>query len=189
MLFCALVIAVAGAYISWRNVPEHIVSAAADTVDARRDLTPAEQGIHADLRVALPEILALAEEGGGGLPSIGQLQDQVLSPFTDDAAAARRGAHRWHLVRDGSKAGYAGLSEDVSVAGAMLMLLPVSHAGHEHSQAAQPSAPGEQAEIWVNRAEKLVPPTALDRDALAAAGWRQVMMQFQASVTRERRQP
>jgi hypothetical protein len=191
VLFCAFVIAVAGAYISWRHVPEQHALAAADTIDARHDLTPAEQGIYADLRVALPEILAFAaEEEGAGLPSIGQLRDElVLSPFTDDAAAARRGAHRWHAVRDGERAGYVGLSEDVSVAGALLMLLPLEQGGHDHAQAAHAPDAGEQAEVWVNRAEKAVLPGTLGREALASAGWRRVAMQFQASVTRERRQP
>ncbi|SHI32476.1 DUF6162 family protein [Pollutimonas bauzanensis] len=189
LAWCALILAMAGAFVFWRVAPAGAVGVQAHQMDARRDLTAAEQGIYADLRVAFDEIQAA---GGASAPAVQDLADSGLPPFARDASASQRGGHAWQLAGDGAMAGYAGLSADRRIAGAMLLRMPPSGAAHDARRAhGHDAADARLAEpdIWLNREAGADAPAQLDDAALISAGWRQIVAQFDASVTRQRRQP
>lgn len=62
LLLCLLILALAGSVVAWRGVSHEPEPVASNQLDARRDLSAAEQGIYADLRVTLDEIRLLREE-------------------------------------------------------------------------------------------------------------------------------
>lgn len=97
---CALILAIAGTVVTLRAAPEQSHAVAANQLDARRDLNAAEQGVYADLRIALEEIDA-ERAGQSRLPAVAALADMGLPPFAQDASSAQRGAHVWTLVADG----------------------------------------------------------------------------------------
>lgn len=175
---CALILAVAGTVVTLRAAPAQSHAVAAHQLDARRDLTAAEQGIYADLRVASDEIDA--ERGARpGLPPVEALAGMGLPPFAADASSVQRGAHAWTLVAAGPSQAYLGLSADNAIAGSLLMRVPPEH-GHAHGVA------GGEPDIWLHRNARAAP-SALDDAQLTRAGWRQVVARFDAGVTRQPR--
>lgn len=169
LLFCALVLLVAGTVVLWRGEPTETAQVASHQLDARRDLSAGEQGVYADLRVTLDEIQLLQQEQQA-LPTPAELDAEGFAPFARDASAVSRGGHTWQLL-DGKA--YLGLSQANEVAGSFLMRL-----------GAQPDSP---ADIWLNRNAAFTAPDDLDDAALSAAGWQQVVAQFDAGVTRQHR--
>ncbi|MBV6290338.1 DUF6162 family protein [Pseudomonas aegrilactucae] len=169
LLFCALVLLVAGTVVMWRGEPAEVAQVASHQLDARRDLSAGEQGVYADLRVTLDEIQLLQQEQQA-LPTPAELDGEGFAPFARDASALSRGGHRWQLL-DGKA--YLGLSQANEVAGSFLMRL-----------GAQPDSP---ADIWLNRSADLAAPADFSDAALSAAGWQQVVAQFDAGVTRQHR--
>ena len=53
LLLCLLILTVAGAVVAWRHDAPDTTTLPAHQLDARRDLSAAEQGIYADLRAML----------------------------------------------------------------------------------------------------------------------------------------
>jgi len=181
---CALILAVAGTVVTLRAAPQHSHAVAAHQLDARRDLTAAEQGIHADLRIALDEIEA--ERGTHArLPAVAALSALGLPPFAEDASSVQRGGHAWSLVADGRTQAYVGLSADSAVAGSVLMRVQPAQ-GRAHGAADAAHASDAEPDIWLHR-NAHVAPTALDDAQLTRAGWRQVVARFDAGVTRQSR--
>ncbi|MBV7501297.1 DUF6162 family protein [Achromobacter sp. ACM05] len=178
---CLVIVAAAAGYIGLREAPPESAPLAATQIDARRDLTPAEQGIYADLRVAYEEI-GFALQAGEPLPSVEELAAQGLPPFVADNSTAVRGGHAWRLQRQSGKALYVGQTADVALAGSFLLRTEDGHAkdGHGHDHGAD-----AQADVWLARDAAARVPAATDDAALAAAGWRQVVAQFDAGVTRQ----
>ncbi|OAE50026.1 hypothetical protein A7J67_04310 [Achromobacter xylosoxidans] len=178
---CLVIVAAAAGYIGLREAPPDSAPLAATQIDARRDLTPAEQGIYADLRVAYEEI-GFALQAGEPLPSVDELAAQGLPPFVADNSTAARGGHAWRLQRQAGKALYVGQTADAKLSGSFLMRAEDGHAkdGHDHDH----GVPG-QADVWLARGASARVPDAADDAALAAAGWRQVAAQFDAGVTRQ----
>lgn len=181
---CALILAMAGTVVTLRAVPEQSHAVAAHQLDARRDLTASEQGVYADLRVALDEIHA--ERGAqAGLPSVAALAEMGLPPFAQDASSVQRGAHVWTLVAADGLQAYVGLSADNAIAGSMLLrLAPAPAHAHGHAEAAH--AADSEADIWLHRNAQAAP-SALDDAQLTRAGWRQIVARFDAGVTRQSR--
>jgi hypothetical protein len=169
LLLCLLILAVAGSVVAWRGVSHEPQPVASHQLDARRDLSAAEQGIYADLRVTLDEIRLLREEQQI-LPTPQTLADEGFAPFAEDASSVSRGRHAWQLLADTA---YFGHSQSSAVAGSFVMLL----------SADANAAP----DIWLNRAADLQTPAELTDAALSAAGWKQIVAQFDAGVTREHR--
>ncbi|MGB8921997.1 MAG: DUF6162 family protein [Pseudomonas sp.] len=169
LLLCLLILAVAGSVVAWRGVSHEPQPVASHQLDARRDLSAAEQGIYADLRVTLDEIRLLREEQQI-LPTPQTLADEGFAPFAEDASSVSRGGHAWQLLADTA---YFGHSQSSAVAGSFVMLL----------SADANAAP----DIWLNRAADLQTPAELTDAALSAAGWKQIVAQFDAGVTREHR--
>ena len=89
LLLCLLILAVAGSVVAWRHESHEVTSVAAHQLDARRDLNAAEQGLYADLRVTLDEILLLKEESGA-LPLPAHLADEGFAPFASGPNNRRR---------------------------------------------------------------------------------------------------
>lgn len=166
LLFCLMVAAVAGSVVFWHRESTEIASLPAHQLDARRDLTPAEQGIYADLRVSLDEI-RLQQQEQPELPSVDALAEEGFAPFAQDASSITRGGHTWQRV---GQHAYLGLSEVPVTAGSFLLRV---------------NGADQQPDIWLSRAEKATAPDDLSDSALIAAGWRQVIAQFDAGVTRQ----
>lgn len=169
LLLCLLILAIAGSVVAWRSVSHEPEPVASNQLDARRDLTASEQGIYADLRVTLDEIRLLREEQQA-LPTPQHLADEGFAPFAHDASSVSRGGHAWQLLGDTA---YFGHSQSGSVAGSFLMRLS------SDDQAAP--------DIWLNRGAALQTPSELSDAALGAAGWKQIVAQYDAGVTREHR--
>lgn len=169
LCLCLLILAVAGSVVAWRSVSQEPEPVASNQLDARRDLGASEQGIYADLRVTLDEIRLLREEQKT-LPTPQNLADEGFAPFARDASSVSRGGHVWQLIADTS---YFGHSQAPAIAGSFLMRVSAD----EHA------AP----DIWMNRNTDLQAPGDLSDAALSAAGWKQIVAQFDAGVTREHR--
>ncbi|CAO3359351.1 DUF6162 family protein [Azospirillum palustre] len=181
LLAAGLILATATAAVGLRPAPEAEAALAAHQIDSRTALTAAEQGLHADLRMAADEIAALRKADGtsnGRAPSPAELAAQALPPFAADASAAARGGHAWTLVEAGGTVAYAGLSADPGTAGSLVLLLDRQDGGHDDSHG-DGHAPG----IWLKRAAE-APPARLDEASLAAAGWKRITSTFTAGVTR-----
>lgn len=180
---CALILAIAGTVVTLRAAPEQSHAVAANQLDARRDLNAAEQGVYADLRIALEEIDA-ERAGQSRLPAVAALADMGLPPFAQDASSAQRGAHVWTLVADGAAQAYLGLSGDNAVAASVLLRVAAPAPGHDHGTDAH--AHDSEPDIWMHRSAQAAP-AALDAAQLTRAGWRQVVARFDAGVTRQQR--
>lgn len=170
LLACLLILLVAAGVIGLRGESHEPDALANHQLDARRDLTAAEQGLYADLRVALDEIRLLAEEQTAPV-SVAQLAEEGLPPFTADPSAITRGAHQWQMSGDS----YLGISQSLPVAGSFLLRHP------------RQDDDAEQPDIWVNRSTATGAPAELSDQALIADGWKQVVTRFDAGVTRQHR--
>ncbi|MGF6099174.1 DUF6162 family protein [Pseudomonas sp. 18175] len=166
LLLCLIILAVAGSVIALHGEPQEVAAVPSHQLDARRDLNAAEQGIYADLRVTLDEIQLLQQEHSG-LPTPEQLAEEGFAPFAQDASSVSRGDHRWQVLEPSA---YLGLSQSPSTSGSLLMRMQ-----------------GAEPDIWLNRSANLAAPSDLSDQALIAAGWQQVVAQFDAGVTRQHR--
>ena len=170
VVLISLLIVVLAATVVWmRGEREDEQTIASHQVDARRDLTAAEQGIYTDLRVAFDEIQLLREETAA-VPGVDALAAESLPPFVVDAGSQSRGSHQWLWLQTGA---YLGRSQDLQLAGSFLLILPGDSSG--------------QADVWLRRDSAAVTPDDFDQAALIAAGWRQVVSHYDAGVTREHR--
>ncbi|MCD5973772.1 DUF6162 family protein [Pseudomonas quasicaspiana] len=167
LALCLIILLVAGTVIGWHGERQDVQSVAAHELDARRDLTASEQGIYADLRVTLDEIRLLAPEQATPVtPQL--LSEEGLAPFVEDASSVSRGGHAWRMI-DKS---YLGVSQNPTVAGSFLLRIGATD--------------DAQADIWINRSPSLSQDiTDVSDKALIASGWKQVVAQFDAGVTRQ----
>ncbi|MHC8319488.1 DUF6162 family protein [Pseudomonas sp. GB2N2] len=168
LLLCLMILAVAGSVVAWRHESPETTRVNRHQLDARRDLSPSEQGIYADLRVTLDEVHLLRQEQQT-LPTPAALADEGFAPFAQDASSVSRGAHAWQLLD--AKA-YFGQSQAPTVAGSFLMRV---------------TADDDAPDIWLNRVADLKAPADLTKAALESAGWQQIVAQFDAGVTRQHR--
>lgn len=168
LLLCLMILAIAGSVVAWRHESQDAPSINRHQLDARRDLSAAEQGIYADLRVTLDEIHLLRQEQQT-LPTPEALADQGFAPFAQDASSVSRGGHAWQLQVNKA---YFGQSQTPAVAGSFLMRL---------------GADDDAPDIWLNRTAGIKVPADFTDAALESAGWRQIVAQFDAGVTRQHR--
>jgi hypothetical protein len=166
LLFCLIVLSIAGSVVFWHRESQEVAQISAHQLDARRDLTAGEQGIYADLRVTLDEIRLLQQEQPD-LPSAETLGEEGFAPFAQDASSVSRGGHAWQRL---GQHAYLGLSQVPATAGSFLLRV---------------NGPDQQPDIWLNRADTASAPSDLSDPALISAGWRQVVAQFDAGVTRQ----
>ena len=165
LLLCLIILAVAGTVVALHGETQEVAAVPSHQLDARRDLSAAEQGIYADLRVTLDEIHLLQQEHSA-LPTPEQLAEEGFAPFAQDASSVSRGNHAWQLL--GEQA-YLGLSPSPEVAGSFLLRI------------------GDQPDVWLNRNPGASAPTDFSDAALNRNGWQQVIAQFDAGVTRQHR--
>ncbi|MCF5053457.1 hypothetical protein GIW50_22355 [Pseudomonas syringae] len=165
LLLCLIILAVAGTVVALHGESQEVTPVPSHQLDARRDLSAAEQGIYADLRVTLDEIHLLQEEQNA-LPTPEQLAEEGFAPFAQDASSVSRGDHHWQLL---APSAYLGVSQAPATSGSLLMRV------------------GAEPDIWLNRQANLAAPSDLTDQALIAAGWQQVVAQFDAGVTRQHR--
>lgn len=179
-LAAAVVLAVAALVIGARAQPLASAALASHQIDARTQLNAAEQGVHADLLVAAEEITALAE-APQGLPPVEQLREMDLPPFASGMGAAARGAHEWRSVALGHEVAYVGRTTAPEVAASFLLRLPAPDA----VKAKEPHGHDDVAEVWVHRERLTTGPEQLDDASLTRQGWRQVVVRYDAGVTRK----
>ena len=166
LLLCLIILAVAATVVALHGESRTVAAVPSHQLDARRDLSAAEQGLYADLRVTLDEIHVL-QQAQNALPTPEQLAEEGFAPFAQDASSVSRGAHRWQLL---APSAYLGLSQTPAISGSLLMRVE-----------------GEEPDIWLNRRSDLAAPADLTDQALITAGWQQVVAQFDAGVTRQHR--
>lgn len=181
VLAAACVLLVAALLIGARAQPLAAAALSAHQVDARTQLNAAEQGVHADLLVAAEEINALIE-ADKALPGIEQLRGMDLPPFATGMGAAARGGHEWRTQVQGHEVAYVGRSAAPDVAASFLLRLPVRDEGEAPSKA---HAHDDEAEVWVRREGANSWPEQLDDASLMRQGWRQVVVRYDAGVTRK----
>ncbi|MDZ3991009.1 DUF6162 family protein [Pseudomonas sp. Teo4] len=169
LLASLLIVVLAATVVLMRGEREDEQTIASHQIDARRDLTAAEQGIYTDLRVAFDEIQLLREESAA-TPSVDALAEEGLPPFVVDAGSQSRGSHQWQWLQAGA---YLGRSQAPEIAGSFLLIVPADAGG--------------QADVWLRRDSSTLAPEDLGQAALIAAGWQQVVSHYDAGVTREHR--
>jgi len=169
LLASLLIVLLASTVVLMRGEREDEQAIARHQIDARRDLTAAEQGIYTDLRVAFDEIQLLREENAVA-PSVDDLVEEGLPPFVVDAGSQSRGRHHWQWPQSGA---YLGRSQAPEIAGSFLLILPGDAAG--------------PSDVWLRRDSTALLPDDLGQAALIAAGWQQVVSHYDAGVTREHR--
>jgi len=169
LLVSLLIVIVAATVVLLRGEREDEQAIANHQIDARRDLTAAEQGIYTDLLVAFDEVQLLREETAA-VPGVEALAEEGLPPFVVDAGSQSRGGHQWSWLEPGA---YLGRSQAPEVAGSLLLILPADSTG--------------QADVWLRRDSAAMTPDDLGQAALIAAGWQQVVSHYDAGVTREHR--
>lgn len=186
LLGVALIVAAAAAAIAWRVGPAAAVHAAGEGIDARFELNAAEQGLHADLRVAAEEVATLITENKGTPPTPEALAALALPPFVAPPGGDTRGAHRWQPVLTPGFVAYLGTPAQPEKAGALLLRLPAAGNAKapERDEHGHDAAP---AQVWLHRTAAAPAPTALDDSTLRRLGWQPVLSRFDAGVTR--RQP
>jgi hypothetical protein len=180
LLASACILAVAALLIGARAQPLAAAALAPHQIDARTQLNAAEQGVHADLLVAAEEIAALSTTDRK-LPAVEELRGMDLPPFAAGVSSSARGAHEWRVTTQGHGAAYVGRSTAPDVAASFLLRLPV-----RAPTGAKPTDHGhdELAEVWMHREGLRDWPSQLDDAALVRQGWRQVVVRYDAGVTR-----
>lgn len=191
VLLCALFILVgAGATVGLRATHEVAHGVAEHQLDARDDLSAAEQGLYADLRLVDAELAAWPSPRP---PEITELAADMLPPFVHDIGATQRGGHVWTLLERAGAFAYLGVSAQPSVAGSLLLVVhpaaairepPSPNASSPAEGAREDAGAGGAPDIWLHRAAGVAPPERLEPAWLIAAGWRQVVTRFDAGVTR-----
>lgn len=154
------VLACASAVVALHRDRTEVTALPGWQVDLRSGLNAAEQGLTADLLTAAPEFAFLPDT----TPTA--LADEGLPPFTPDATAQARGGHQWQALEQGGLRGWLGLPGDAATARTLLLRMDQ-----------------DSPTVWIAQT-KAVPQT-LDDAALVAAGWRQVVTRYDASVTRK----
>ena len=166
---CLLILAMAAAVIALQQESTTEVQLESYQLDARRDLSAAEQGLYADLLVALEEIHYLKDETGA-LPPPAELADESFPPFATDMSSTQRGGHQWELARLDGGAVYLGISQELAIAGHFLLL-------------ADANSPLSDT-LWLNASPAAGLPADLQQSTLIAAGWQQLIREFDRGVTR-----
>jgi hypothetical protein len=181
VLAAACVLLVAAILIGARAQPLAAAALSSHQIDARTQLNAAEQGVHADLLVAAEEIIALME-ADKAVPGIEQLRGMDLPPFATGVGAAARGGHEWRTQVQGHEVAYVGRSAAPEVAASVLLRLPAKGEGNAPPQA---HAHEDEVEVWVRREGANAWPEQLDDASLTRQGWRQVVVRYDAGVTRK----
>lgn len=175
LILCGVILIASSVIVALRTAPAAPKPLADWQIDARMDLTAAEQGINADLRIAADEIAVDLQ--GGEVPTAEDLAAEALAPFVKDVTTNARGGHVWETIegRDGF-AGWLGRSASLDLAGSMLLRMT---ANGETAQKAGIS-------VWLKRSPVSAVASLTD-EALISSGWKEITSRYDASVTRDLR--
>ncbi|MCP8936909.1 hypothetical protein NK718_00125 [Alsobacter sp. SYSU M60028] len=139
-------------------------------VSAFRDLGPDDQAIHSSLSVAAEEIGGLNFDFGDW-PKPEELDKLLIPPFYKDDFWEQHGRVQWRQLNAadfnrGGDTSYLGVGGSAPGQSAYLLIFRHRHIG---------SAYTNQTEIWVHRDVNVGEPDGYRAEALAKAGWRQVV--------------
>ncbi len=177
VLVLALIIVLIAALVAWSRVtPIEHNELKAWQIDARHQLNAAEQGLNADLNVAVEEIqFALNQQQE---PSLAYLESLYLPPFIKDSTRIERGAHEWQKYQTADDLLYLGISSDVAIAGHMLLRI-----SRQTTASLDP-----QYDSWINHKANVTAASvntfAFDDASLIALGFKQIISEYDKSVTR-----
>ena len=180
LMASACILLAAAMVIGARAQPLAAAALSPNQIDARTQLNAVEQGVHADLLVAAEEITALVATDKL-LPRVEQLREMELPPFAIGAGAGTRGGHEWRTTTQGHEVAYVGRSAAPDVAASMLLRRPAQREG----EAPDAHGHGDEPEVWVQREGPAAWPEQLDDASLTRQGWRQVVVRYDAGVTRK----
>lgn len=166
---CLLILALAAAVVLAQQTSTTEKQLASYQLDARRDLSAAEQGIYTDLLVALEEIHYLKNETGA-LATPAELAEESYPPFATDISSVQRGGHSWKLAQLNDGAVYLGVSQQTAIAGHFLLLTDANSPLNDT--------------VWLNASPAAELPVNLQQSTLVAAGWKQLVREFDRGVTR-----
>lgn len=92
-----------------------------DEVSSYSDFSSIEAGIYADLTNFVSEIKM--KENDEKLPTIKQLEDELIPPFTKDITWEERGKITWEKIDKNKKTYYVGLCENVMTSGNFIVMI------------------------------------------------------------------
>lgn len=163
LLVALLVLILSGSVVFWRGLHGQGFRLQDHQLDLATALTPAEQGIHADLQAVFEEWRHLRQNAGVRTPpAVTYWANEGWPPFAANIGATQRGAHRWSLVQCADHVAYLGRSTRPELAADVLWRLPTEN--------------NARFELWLLRAETAASlPVRLETDDLIAQGWRQVV--------------
>ncbi|TWF46525.1 DUF6162 family protein [Neorhizobium alkalisoli] len=175
LILCGAILITSTVIVALRTAPAVQTALANWQIDARMDLTAAEQGINADLRIAADDIAVALQ--GGEVPTAEALAAEALAPFLKDATTGARGGHAWVTI-EGSDGftGWLGRSASPELAGSMLLRIA---ADGETTRKAGIS-------VWLKRSTTATVARLTD-EALISSGWKEITIRYDASVTRDLR--
>ena len=90
-------------------------------VSSYSDFSSIEAGIYADLTNFVSEIKM--KENDEKLPTIKQLEDELIPPFTKDITWEERGKITWEKIDKNKKTYYVGLCENVMTSGNFIVMI------------------------------------------------------------------
>ena len=90
-------------------------------VSSYSDFSSIEAGIYADLTNFVSEIKM--KENDEKLPTIKQLEDELIPPFTKDITWEERGKITWEKINKNKKTYYVGLCENVMTSGNFIVMI------------------------------------------------------------------
>ncbi len=160
LLLIAVILVGAALVVALQRDRSQVAALPGWQVDLRSGLNAAEQGLTADLLNTAAEIAFLPDASPQALAAEG------LTPFVVDSTASARGGHVWQAVGAAGARGWLGLPAQPQIARPILLRLV-----------------GEAPTVWI--AEGSADAADLADAALIAAGWRQVVTRYDASVTRK----
>jgi hypothetical protein len=175
LILCGVILIASAVIIALRTAPAAPKPLANWQIDARMDLTAAEQGINADLRIAADDIAVALQ--GGEVPTAKALAAEALTPFLKDATTDARGGHVWETIEGSdSFTGWLGRSASPELAGSMLLRIRADGGAEQKARIS----------VWLKRSTTATVARLTD-EALIASGWKEITSRYDASVTRDPR--
>ncbi len=107
--------------IKMRKPPTVEQKIKSDEVSSYSDFSSIEAGIYADLTNFVSEIKM--KENDEKLPTIKQLEDELIPPFTKDITWEERGKITWEKIDKNKKTYYVGLCENVMTSGNFIVMI------------------------------------------------------------------
>ncbi len=148
-------------------------------ISAYSDLESDVQAIYQDLYAAALEIDAVHDESGEGWPSIVELEEEYMAPFTRDRAWAERGQIRWTTFTFSHSrrhvAAYFGQAQKSTSLGSLLLILNHRHQDDDTNAIAAVLEEESHMDIWYDATGELAFQGEYEDGTLIATGWKEVI--------------